>query len=62
MFKTKKNKNSITKQEGTAYAKVALHFLQVLHIKVTPENLEDQMLLVYDLYETLEVVKEAKKY
>lgn len=58
----KKRKEKITKLEGVSYAKVALHFLQALHMDITPENLEDQMWLVYDLYETFEVVREGKKY
>ncbi len=53
----KKRKEKITKLEGVSYAKVALHFLQVLHIDITSENLEDYMWLMYDLYETFEVVR-----
>lgn len=61
-FKKKREKEKITKLEGVAYAKVALHFLQVLHIEITPENLADQMWLIYDLYETFEIASQAKKY
>ena len=57
-----RKKDNITKLEGIAYAKVALHLLQALHIDITPKNLEEQMWLVYDLYETYEVVSEEQKY
>ena len=62
MIFKKRKKEQITKEQGIAYAKVALHFLQVLHIDITPENLEEQMSLVYDLYEAFEIVREGKKY
>lgn len=62
MISRKKKREQITKGQGIAYAKVALHFLQVLHIDITPENLAEQMLLVYDLYETFEIVAEGNKY
>lgn len=62
IFKRKQKKEKITKFQGIAYAKVALHFLQVLHIDITPENLEEQMELIYDLYETFEILAEGNKY
>lgn len=61
-FRKKREKEKITKFEGVAYAKVALHFLQALHIDITPENLADQLWLIYDLYENFEIVRESKKY
>ncbi len=61
-FRKKREKEKITKFEGVAYAKVALHFLQALHIEITPENLEDQLWLIYDLYETFEIVGQARRY
>lgn len=62
LFRKKREKEKITKFEGVAYAKVALNFLQALHIDITPENLEDQLWLIYDLYETFEIVGQARKY
>lgn len=62
LFRKKREKEKITKFEGVAYAKVALHFLQALHIEITPENLENQLWLIYDLYETFEIVRQARKY
>lgn len=61
-FRKKREKEKITKLEGVSYAKVALHFLQALHIETTPENLADQLWLIYDLYETFEIVGQARKY
>lgn len=63
MIFLKKRKNKmITREQGLAYAKVALHFLQVLHIDITPRNLKEQMELIYDLYEKSEILHEGKKY
>lgn len=62
IFKNKRKKEKITKMQGTAYAKVALHFLQALHIDITPENLEEHMLLMYDLYESFEIIEQGRKY
>lgn len=61
-FRKKREKEKITKFEGSSLCKVALHFLQALHIDITPENLEDQLWLIYDLYETFEIVRQARKY
>lgn len=62
MIFKKRKREHITKEQGIAYAKVALHFLQVLHIDITPGNLEEQMKLIYDLYETFEILGEGNKY
>lgn len=58
----KNKKEKITKKQGIAYAKVALHFLEVMHIELNPKNLEEQMILVYDLYEPFEIVRQGRKY
>ena len=59
-MKSRKN-GEISKKEGIAYAKIALHLLQALHIDITLENLETQMLLAYDLYNKDEAILEGKK-
>ena len=48
-------KKMITKNQAKAYAAITLDLLYKMKVKVNPEELADQMNLIYDLYEAEEV-------